>query len=123
MCGMHWRRTRRTGNPGIAGFVRDPNRSIEERIFPRLTASPDGCWLWGGAVSEGYGVVGQGQDLVFVHRWTYEFFRADIPDGLVIDHLCCNRSCANPWHMEPVTRAENNKRGGFTTQGERRRAG
>ncbi len=46
-----------------------------------------------------------------VHRVTYETFVGPIPEGLEIDHLCRNRLCCNPVHLEAVTRKENVRRG------------
>jgi hypothetical protein len=45
------------------------------------------------------------------HRWLWEQFGGAIPTGLTIDHLCRNRACVNPWHMEVVTNRENILRG------------
>jgi hypothetical protein len=45
------------------------------------------------------------------HRWAYQFLRAEIPEGLVLDHLCRNKLCVNPWHLEPVTQRVNIMRG------------
>lgn len=66
------------------------------------------CWEWLGAVqSAGYGFI-TGR---LAHRLAYEEMVGPIPEGLVIDHLCCNRTCCNPSHMEVVTREENSRRG------------
>jgi hypothetical protein len=46
-----------------------------------------------------------------VHRIAYEAERGSIPEGLVLDHLCRNRGCVNPWHLEPVTNIQNVMRG------------
>lgn len=73
---------------------------------------PDtGCWLWQwGQNRQGYGKLHRdGQQLA--HRWYYIQLRGPIPEGLVIDHLCLNKGCVNPDHMEPVTAAENALRG------------
>lgn len=70
------------------------------------------CWLWTGAVnSKGYPTVGNRKgSSMLVHRSIYEQVVGPIPDGLTIDHLCRVKLCINPAHLEPVTRAENNRR-------------
>ncbi|MBD5787131.1 HNH endonuclease [Cellulosimicrobium terreum] len=113
---MHYARQRRGVDLGSAGYVRRPGRTVEERVFDRLVEdTAAGCWVWQGATRNGYGVLGLDERVVYVHRWVYEHMIAAVPDGLVIDHLCVNRLCANPEHLEPVTRAVNNARGGETT--------
>lgn len=85
----------------------------------RFEAVNDGCWLWKGHLTPGGYAVWKA---VNMHRFSYELFRAPIPDGLEIDHLChdssvcklkdqCpHRRCVNPWHMAVVTRGENARR-------------
>jgi hypothetical protein len=80
-----------------------------------IAAGPDDCWLWQGArMTAGYGTInrgGRGGGMVGAHRVAYELTYGPIPEGLDIDHLCRNRLCCNPAHLEPVTRAENIRRG------------
>ena len=77
----------------------------------------DGCWIWKASLTnKGYGRFNlknyKGQA---AHRISYELFIGDIPKGLQLDHLCRNRLCVNPDHLEPVTRKENILRGvGFS---------
>lgn len=65
----------------------------------------DGCWQWPGTDEATYGAF-----TMYAHRWTYEEMVGPIPDGLQIDHLCRNKGCVNPEHLEPVTHAENQRR-------------
>jgi hypothetical protein len=70
-----------------------------------------GCWEWQGTLSvEGYGVLRIDYAQVKAHRWVYEQRVGPIPDGLVIDHLCRNRRCVNPDHLDVVTLGENTRR-------------
>ena len=89
-----------------------------ERFIDKLQLLDSGCWEWTACKDkDGYGVFsirinsGRGFKNVKAHRFSYEYFVGTIPDGLEIDHLCRNRSCVNPSHMESVTNAENNRRG------------
>lgn len=72
---------------------------------------PTGCWEWQGATDNGYGRTRWQGKKSYAHRVVYEHFRGIVPAGLHIDHLCRNRRCANPWHLEPVSRKENILRG------------
>lgn len=70
-----------------------------------------GCSDWRGTVgSHGYGQFGDRGRHFLAHRWSYEYLVGPIPAGLHLDHLCRNRICINPEHLEPVTQAENNRR-------------
>ena len=83
------------------------------------------CWQWQGYLTHGYGhlSIGPRGEAVQVpaHRFSYELFVGPIPDNLEIDHLCRNRGCVNPEHLEPVTRKDNILRGrGLSAQNARR---
>lgn len=86
-------------------------------FFEKVTLGDETeCWWWQAAVDrKGYGLFWNGRKSAFAHRYIYEEFVAPIPDGLVIDHLCCEPSCVNPAHMEVVTSKENSLRGNGAT--------
>ena len=72
---------------------------------------PTTCWLWTGAVtSSGYGSFVHEGRAKSTHRLPYELIVGPIPHGLHIDHLCRNKKCCNPEHLEPVTPIENRRR-------------
>lgn len=70
------------------------------------------CWVWNGARNrKGYGSVSNGKNgSSLAHRKAYELAIGPIPEGLTIDHLCENKACVRPAHLEPVTRSENSAR-------------
>ena len=70
------------------------------------------CWIWiAGKDKDGYGnFTDKNNRMVKAHRFSYELMFGKIPKGLVSDHLCRNRSCVNPFHIEIVTIKENNRR-------------
>lgn len=74
------------------------------------------CWLFVGSKDQyGYGTVHVKENGLWrrkrAHRVSYESFVGEIPEGLVLDHLCRVTSCINPDHLEPVTSVENTMRG------------
>lgn len=81
-----------------------------ERIL-RKVGGDTTCWTFMGALRNGYGAVGIGGQTVYAHRYVYERLVGPVPSGLVIDHLCRNRACVNPTHLEPVSQRENCLRG------------
>jgi hypothetical protein len=79
----------------------------------RMIGRRDECWPYPGYRHRdtGYGHAQWKGRLTQAHRASYEMLIGPIPDGLEIDHLCRNRPCCNPWHMEPVTQRVNLLRG------------
>lgn len=73
------------------------------------------CWEWDSHTKDGYGYFSissnSGRSLRPAHRLSYELAKGEIPEGLVIDHLCRVRHCVNPDHLEPVTDKVNILRG------------
>ena len=70
------------------------------------------CWVWTGCLLKGgYGLVGFDGKVWVAHRAIYSILIGPIPEGLQLDHLCRNRACCNPYHLEPVTQQENIRRG------------
>jgi len=69
------------------------------------------CWVWTACLSDtGYGWFGSEIESN-AHRWSWRHVHGPIPEGLHLDHLCRNRRCVNPMHLEPVSNAENVRRG------------
>jgi hypothetical protein len=96
-------------------MTRPPGR-IEN--FLRHVDKTRTCWLWTGHCDPcGYGVFQDGDRKIGAHRWSHMAFSGPIPDDMEIDHLCRERSCVNPDHLEVVTHAENIRRAAPATKG------
>ena len=100
-----------------------------DRFFSKYRpGSAAECWGWEGSMyPNGYGMFALARNgspkvkFALAHRYSYELHVGDIPEGLVLDHLCRNRSCVNPAHLDPVTTRENLVRGeGFVGKQSRR---
>lgn len=97
-------------------------RPAIDRLRSRLAVNAEtGCHEWSGYVeAKGYARLrDENGKRRLVHRLAYEAAVGPIPPGLTIDHLCRNKRCCNPAHLEPVTRAENTRRGNQFTMGRR----
>jgi hypothetical protein len=85
-----------------------------ERFNVKYVRDPaTGCWQWTGFVDKntGYGGFWFERRPIPAHRASYTLFKGPIPIGLEIDHLCRNRPCVNPEHLEAVTKKVNVLRG------------
>jgi len=84
------------------------------RFWSKVQKS-SGCWRWTGFIDKGgYGRIraaGRDTPILYAHRVAYELLIGSVPEGLQLDHLCRNKWCCNPQHLEPVTMAENLRRG------------
>lgn len=86
---------------------------LVDKFAKRVALADSGCLQWIGAEDwDGYGrfYIGDSKE-VRAHRWSYEYHVGPIPVGLVIDHLCRNKLCVNPNHLEAVTDRVNVLRG------------
>ena len=80
---------------------------MNNNIWLKVKKTPS-CWNWIGEITDkGYGRLQNGYKRVKAHRYFYELFVGKIPVGLEIDHLCRNKKCVNPKHLELVTHREN----------------
>jgi hypothetical protein len=90
-----------------------PRKGLEERLAEKFQINHEtGCYEWTGALMpNGYGEIGRGAGYVYAHRAVLELFVNPIPEGMSVDHLCRNRKCINPDHLEVVTIKVNTLRG------------
>lgn len=102
MCAAHYMRSRPT--------VIMMDAKALKRFFAKVTTTDSGCWEWQAfKTDKGYGIF-KLPGSQKAHRASYQHFVGPIPDGMEIDHLCANRGCVNPEHLEAVTHSENIRR-------------
>lgn len=86
-------------------------RNTAQALVDRLDQDTPGCWEWPGTLRcGGYAKLWFNGKNRFAHRVVYEIMVGQIPSGLTLDHLCLNRACVRPDHLEPVTQRVNNLR-------------
>lgn len=112
-CSAHYSRWKKTGDVQADVPLR-PRFDLRAQVLGKVLrpSDPDGCWLWSAAVlPNGYGQVHAQRRTQLAHRVVFELMLGPIPTGMVLDHLCRNRNCVRPDHLDPITRAENTRRG------------
>ena len=104
-CEKHYYLVRKNGVP-VPRIIRNDDISR----FWSYVSKTDNCWEWKGYSQKGYGCFRKGDKVLRAHRYAYELLVGKLTDGLVLDHLCNNKKCVNPQHLEEVTNPENTKR-------------
>lgn len=104
--------TTRRVDPEVRFWAKvDRDGSMPDQGDP-LVSVTSRCWRWTGCLKPtGYGTFWDGDRKVHAHRYAYESQVGPIPEGMQIDHLCRNRGCVRPDHLEAVTPRENVLRG------------
>jgi hypothetical protein len=87
----------------VPASLRDPSEVARFWAKVSIPDNMDGCWVWTASGARGYGLFYPGRPGTYAHRYSYELAKGPIPDGYQVDHLCRNKGCVNPSHLEAVT--------------------
>lgn len=113
LCENHYRRWKRCGDP-LGGHA-SPNVDPAVTFWARVAKNAE-CWEWQGAPNgAGYGTFNSNGRRDMAHRWAWTLAGRSLTPGLELDHLCRNRICVRPDHLEEVTSAENKARAQLLT--------
>lgn len=94
------------------GVRQRPKRKLNfndiESVMAKIDIDNTGCWNWTGHINQdGYGRITRNNKVMPAYRYVYEIFKGPIPEGMTIDHLCENKACVCPDHLQPRTNREN----------------
>ncbi|WP_425061836.1 HNH endonuclease signature motif containing protein [Roseovarius confluentis] len=110
LCRKHYLRKYRTGSLNTSVLY---GETALNRVLSKVVKTQSGCWEYTGKLTpKGYAhVKSDDGKMRFAHRIVFEAYIGPVPEGKEVDHLCRNRSCCNPDHLEAVTHQENCRRG------------
>ena len=113
-CQKHYMRFWKHGDPSISKSLHEGTawERVEQRIEKVDTGFYQPCWEFTGSLVRGYGHMTYDSKNYLTHRISYEHHNGPIPEGMEVDHICCNRKCCNPDHLDAVTHEENKALGG-----------
>lgn len=81
-------------------------RMNETDFHKRYVVDENECWIWTAASAYGYGTFGR----TSAHRWSYEKYVGEAPEGMHVDHKCNVKLCVNPEHLQLLTPKENTRK-------------
>lgn len=106
-CSRHYQIWRAHGDPEGGVFEILYGATVEERFWQKVDKTAS-CWEWAGSKTrKGYGNFHDGERLVPSHRYSYRLAFGEIPEGMLVDHVCHNRGCVNPDHLRLATNKQN----------------
>jgi hypothetical protein len=101
-------------NSTLSEPVRGPFDAFPQRFLAKIELTPSGCWQWLASTwghprykKHRYGQIRDGNRRICAHIFAFRCVYGPVPPGMELDHLCGNKLCVNPGHLEAVTHREN----------------